>query len=153
MGMQFVQVTVGMFLNLMTIQPKHFYSTSLMLAQSIIKIAESEHSEKWLKKLEEIQAQTHEDINIRLAKAEAIIDGTPLEQWGSSLDELKDNTGNKIKVKGKPLKIVDLYMYLVESYGYVLDAVCDISKEYNMDIKFNMEPGTPAWMSNIQNEP
>jgi len=152
MGLRYIEANVGIFLNLMQIKPPQFYTTSLFLALNILGMDETGQSAKKIKELNQIKEQTHEDLNIRLAKAEAIVDSRPLETWGKPLEDLLDNNGKRIRINGKPINILDLYMYLKESYQPMLEAVSSIAKDYTMEIKFNLggNGGNPEWANKLE---
>jgi len=148
--MRYIEANVGIFLNLMQIKPPQFYTTSLFLALNILGMDESPESKKRIKELNLIKEQTHEDLNIRLAKAEAIVDSRPLETWGKPLEDLVNNDGKRIKIKSRPISVLDLYMYLKESYQPMLEAVSSIARGYTMEVRFNYgETGNPDWANKL----
>lgn len=154
--MKLIEILVGNFMSLVQIKPREFYSTSLYLAIVIIEIDAintGKDNKKWLDKLMFIKKSTHEELNIPLAKAEAIIDGTKIERWGVEVPDLEDNFGKRIDIDGRPMKVIDVHQRLKESYLPVLQAVSNIVRTYSLDIKMDIGgDGLPAWMKTTKDE-
>lgn len=147
------------FFDLMRIQPREtFYSTSLSLARAIVNLDKRNKADnnedysindKYLKTLDEISKKTHKDLNLRLAKAEAIVASKDRSQWNITY-EGKDNFDTKVKMpNGKSVTVMTIYMLLKESYTPVVDIVVDILKPYTMEFRETSNDSgmfSPSWL-------
>lgn len=148
--MKLIEVLVGNFMGLVQIKPREFYSTSLYLAIVILEIDginTGNVNTEWLEKLYFIKENTHSELNIPLAKAEAIIDGTKIESWGREVPDLEDNFGKRIDINGRPMKVIDVHQRLKESYLPVLQAVSNVVRTYSLDIRMDIGGDSlPSWL-------
>jgi hypothetical protein len=155
-----IEYLAGIFFSLMQMQPKQtFFSTSLWLAEAIVDLDKKERinrgektdlNDYHLKKIEEIRVDTHPQLKIPLANAEAIVASTPMEKWKMAY-EGKDNDGQIIKLDNiKQVNVLDIYRLLKESYRHSIKAVVDVIKDYSME--YRMSTGLsvageiPDWM-------
>jgi len=146
------------FFDLMRIQPREtFVSSSLYLASSIIKLdmkikerennwKEVEENKKWLKKLEHIQKNTNDELLVPLAKIEAIVASKEKDQWGKEYDG-KNVKGERVKVQDQYIDYLDLYLFLKEAYGDIVNAVVDVVQDYSSDFRYMGNNNEGGWLS------
>jgi len=154
MGIRYIEALTGIFLSLMQTKPREFYTTALLIAMTILevdqKIGGKDHS-KGLIELKYIMENTHKDLKIPLALAEAYVDSTRIEKWGAER-EIKDNKGNLVKIKGRPVSVLDIYQRMKESYLPILREVSDVVKDYSLDMRFRIGEGgsSMGWLKEEQ---
>jgi len=152
-----IEYLVIRFFDLMLIQPKEtFYSTSLSLATTINnldmknKMKKGEditNNKKNSKDLSNITRNTHSNLKLPLAKAEAIVASKERPDWNSEY-EGRDNEDARIsKTDGRSVKILDMYMMLKEAYTPIVNVVVDVIKDYTLEYRFSPDSGlTPSWL-------
>lgn len=160
MPIKYVESLVGIFLNLIQLQTRENYWTTLLaIGQTILEVDQidsEKDNKKWLNKLDDIEKTTHQDLDIPLAKAEAIVTATPVERWGRTVQDVKTNHGKRLRLPNKPeVKVFDLYQYLKQTQRPIIQAVSNVVKDYSMDIRFHFGERSGSglkWMDDDQDK-
>ena len=137
------------FFNLVQIQPRqNYYTTTTIVAKSIVQLdikqktegEDTSSNKRHLKLIEDVQKNTHEELNMPLAVAEAIVASVPTENWRKEYDG-KDNSDSQIKVNDRTVTVLDIYRYLKESNEIPINAVVDIVTGYSSEYRLTENMG------------
>ena len=146
------------FFTLMQIQPKQtFYSTSLWLARAILEFDKKdkmskgqshEINDKHLKEIDFVTKNTHQDLKMPLAVAEAVVASVPMENWNKPYGG-RDNNGDQVRVNNREASVLDIYRLLKESYLISIMAVVDTIKEYSSEYRMAQagDANIPSWIA------
>lgn len=150
------------FFDLMRVQPEgNFYSTSLSQAFAMVKLdmkdkqkknEDTSMNEAHLKTLKYIEENTHKDLKMPLAIAEAIVASTEKQKWNKESGS-RNNAGDNARLPdGSQLRVIDIYRLLKESYTPIVEVVCDIIQPYTMEYRMTVDSGSymPSFLGGKQ---
>lgn len=154
-----IEYLAHIFFDLMRIQPEgKFYSTSISLAFSIVKLDQKDRKDVskhkgYFDKLKYIEENTHENLKMPLAKVEAIVDSIERSKWNKEYEGKNNNDTHVKKRDGKEIRILDMYQYLKEAYTPIVEIVVDIIGPYSMEYRMTVDSGgiAPSFLGK-QNE-